>query len=113
MKNTVRISPFLGILGFLGLLGIFFNPFFCVFFAFFGFFFWGLLGKEKSDERLEENINKAGSIAGRFALVLCFLLLFALDKKLAGETVLLIGSIGYAVILTAAPALAYFLDKRG
>lgn len=113
MKRTFRIPPILGILGFLGLLGIFYNPFFCIFFAFFSFFFWGLLGKEGSDERLEENISKAVSIAGRLALILCFLLLFSLDKKLPEESVVLWGSVAYAVIFTLAPALAYFLDKRG
>ncbi|OFI06692.1 hypothetical protein CLOACE_08470 [Clostridium acetireducens DSM 10703] len=113
MKKTFRIHPVFGILGFLGILGIIYNPFFCIFFGFFSFFWWGLIGKEKSDERLEENINKAVSIAGRLALILCFFILFALDKKVASETVLLAGSIGYAIIFTLAPALAYFIDKRG
>ena len=113
MKPTFRISPILGVLGFLGILGILYEPFFCIFFGFFGFFFWGLLGKEKSDERLQENISKAVSIAGRIAVILCFFLLFALNKKLPSEAVLFGGSIAYAVLFTLAPALAYFLDKRG
>lgn len=113
MKRTFRISPILGILGFLGILGIFYSPIFCCFFAFFSFFFWGLLGREKSDERLEENVNRAVSIAGRLALVLCFFLLFALDKRVPDEVVLRFGSILYAVVFTLAPALAYFIDKRG
>lgn len=113
MKRNFRIPPVLGILGFLGLLGIFYEPFFCIFFGFFGFFFWGLLEKEQSDERLEENVNKAVSIAGRLGILLCFFLLFALDKKVATDTVLLYGSIAYAAVFTLAPALAYFIDKRG
>lgn len=113
MKRTFHIPPILGLLGFLGVLGIFYQPFFCIFFGFFGFFFWGLLGKEGSDERLERNIDKAVSIAGRLALILCFFLLFSLDKQISEKMVLLCGSIAYAVIFTLAPALAYFLDKRG
>lgn len=113
MKRNFRIPPALGILGFLGLLGIFFEPFFCIFFGFFGFFFWGLLEKEQSDERLAENINKAVSISGRLGIVLCFFLLFALDKKIPADTVLLYGSIAYSAVFTSAPALAYFIDKRG
>ncbi len=113
MKRIFRISPVLGILGFLGVLGFFFEPFFCTFFAFFGFFFWGLLSKEKSDERLEENINKAVSIAGRLGLILCFFILFALDKQQAVNSILLFGSIAYAIIFISAPALAYIIDKRG
>ena len=113
MKKVVRIHPLLGVLGFLGILGIMYNPFFCVFFGFFGFFWWGLLSKEKADERLEENVKRAASIAGRLALVLCFFILFALDKKLPPETVLLWGSVSYAVVFTLAPAIAYIIDKRG
>lgn len=113
MKRIFRIPPVLGILGLLGLLGTIFEPFFCIFFGFFGFFFWGLLEKEQSDERLEENVNKAVSIAGRFGIMLCFFLLFALDKKVPTGTVLLYGSIAYAAVFTVAPALAYFIDKRG
>ncbi|MGL5255364.1 MAG: DUF3796 domain-containing protein [Brevinema sp.] len=113
MKRTFRIPTVLGVLGFLGILGILYNPIFCVFFGFFGFFFWGLLGREKADERLVENINRAVSIAGRMGLVLCFFLLFALDKQVSSELVLRYGSIAYGVVFTLAPALAYFLDKRG
>lgn len=113
MKKSFRISPLLGVLGFLGILGILLNPFFCIFFGFFGFFWWGLLGREGSDERLEENINKAGNIAGRLALMLCFFLLLALDHKVTNRMILLYGAIGYAIILILAPGLAYYLDKRG
>ncbi len=113
MKRTFRISPILGIFGFLGILGIFYNPIFCCFFAFFSFFFWGLLGREESDERLEENISRAVSIAGRMALILCFFLLVGLDKQISSELILRYGSIAYAVVFTLAPALAYFLDKQG
>lgn len=113
MKRNLRISPASGILGFFGLLGVFFNPFFCIFFGFFSLFFWGLLEKEQSDERLEQNVKKAVSIAGRFGIILCFFLLFALDKQVPSETVLLYGSIAYAVVFTLAPALAYLIDKRG
>lgn len=113
MKRNFQIPPVLGVLGFLGLLGFFFAPIFCTFFAFFSFFFWGLLTKEQSDERLEENINRAGSIAGRLGLILCFFLLFALDKQIPSDTVLLYGSIAYAVVFTLPSALAYFLDRRG
>ena len=112
MKKAFRIHPALGVLGFLGILGIIYSPIFCAFFGFFGFFWWGLLAKEKSDERLEENIRKSISIAGRLALMLCFFILFALDKKLSPETVLLWGSVAYAVVFTSAPAVAYIIDKR-
>jgi len=113
MKKTIRIHPALGIFGFAGIFGPLFNPFFCIFFGFFGFFFWGLLGREKADERLVDNINKAASIAGRCGLILCFFILFALDKNVPREMVLLWGSIGYAVVYTAAPAIAYIMDRRG
>lgn len=113
MKRKFRIPPALGILGFLGVLGFFFEPFFCIFFAFFGFFFWGLLEKEQSDERLVENVNRAAGIAGRLGIMLCFFLLFALDKNVPSDIVLLWGSLAYAAVFTLAPAWAYFLDKRG
>lgn len=113
MKRNFRIPPVLGILGLLGLLGVFYEPFFCIFFGFFGFFFWGLLEKEQSDERLIENVNKAISIAGRLGIILCFFLLFALDKKISSDTILFYGSIAYAAVFTLAPALAYFIDRRG
>lgn len=113
MKRNVRIPPALGILGFLGLLGFFCEPFFCIFFGFFGFFFWGLLEKEQSDERLEENVNKAFSTVGRLSILICFFLLFALEKNVPSDTVLLFGSIAYAAVFILAPALAYFMDKKG
>lgn len=113
MKRNFCIPPVFGVLGFLGLLGIFFEPFFCIFFGFFGFFFWGLLQKEKSDERLVENINKATSFVGRLSIILCFFLLFALDKRVSSDLILFWGSIAYAAVFTLAPALAYFIDKRG
>ena len=113
MKKPIRIHPALGVLGFLGILGFFFEPFFCIFFGFFGFFWWGLLSKEKTDERLDENLKRAVSIAGRLGIVLCFGILFALDKKLSIEFVLLWGSIGYAIVMVTSPAIAYFFDRRG
>ncbi|MDD6057848.1 MAG: DUF3796 domain-containing protein [Clostridiales bacterium] len=113
MKRVTRIPPMLGVLGILGILGFFFRPFFCIFFSFFGFFFWGLLGKERSDERLVENLRKTGSIAGRLGMLLCFFLLFALERQISADAVLLYGSIAYACILILAPALAYLIDKRG
>ena len=113
MKKTIRIHPALGLLGFFGILGFSDKPFFCIFFSYFGFFFWGLLGKEKVDERLEKNINKAASIAGQMALVLCVLILLAIHKKLPVDMILLLGSIGYGLVYTASPAIAYIMDKRG
>jgi hypothetical protein len=77
------------------------------------FFWWGLLSKEKTDERLDENLKRAASIAGRMGTALCFCILFALDKKLSTEFVLLWGSIGYAAVMVSSPAIAYFFDKRG
>ena len=116
MKKTIRIHPALGIFGifgFFGLIGFFDKPFFCVFLCFFGFFFWGLLGREKADERLEQNINKATGMAGQMAQFLCFFILFALDRKLPTDTVLLWGSIGYGLVYIASPAIAFIMDKRG
>ena len=113
MKHKIRISPVLGILGFLGVLGFFFSPFFCIFFGFFGFFFWGLLWKEQVDERLEDNVKRAAGIAARLYMVFGFFVLFALDKHIASEIVLLAGSIAYGLVMVLAPGLAYFLDKKG
>jgi hypothetical protein len=113
MNKKFRIHPALGLFGFLGVLGIVFEPFFCVFFGFFGFFFWGLLEKESIDERLEANMNRAARITGGLGLLLCFFILFALNKKVSSDVVLFWGSIGYAAAVTSAPAVAYVLDKRG
>ena|GEM_PF-3387880 len=113
MKKKIRIHPALGLFGFLGILGIVFEPFFCMFFGFFGFFFWGLLGRESMDERLEVNIKQAARIAGTLGLLLCFFILFALDKNVPTEVVLFWGSLGYAAAFTSGPALAYLMDKRG
>lgn len=113
MKKSFRIHPALGLMGVLGVLGFFTDPFFCIFFGFFGFFFWGLLGREQSDERLEENQSRAMRFCGGLAILLCFFLLFALEKKVAADTVLLVGSALYGLLFTLAPALTWTLDKRG
>ena len=112
-KAFRRIHPIFGMLGFLGILGFFFHPMNGILFGFFSFFFAGYFSKEKTDERLIENYKKGMIIAGKLALGLCFLMLYALSWGLSSDTVLLWGSIGYGVVFTLGTAIAFFLDKRG
>ncbi len=118
-KKTARFRPWMGALGLLGFLGFLpkhgggHNYLFFVFFAFFSWFFWGLLCMEKVDERLVENQNRAMRLIGALFAMLSFLLIFLLDRGVTPDTVLLTGSLGYAGCFVAAPALTWYLDRRG
>lgn len=118
-KRALPIRPWMGLLGLLGFLGFLpkygggRNYLFFLFFAFFSWFFWGLLGAEKVDERLLANQARAMKTIGVLFALLCFLLIFLLDRGVAADTVLLVGSLGYAACFIAAPALVWYLDRRG
>ncbi|MDR3091553.1 MAG: DUF3796 domain-containing protein [Clostridiales bacterium] len=107
MRNLSRVSSRLGALGFFG---------------FFGYFFWGLLGREKMDERLLENIREADYIAPRLGAFAWFAAIYPLT---IGEGVYPRLNIPTKYVITGSylvwgltvgvlsPALAYFKDKKG
>lgn len=112
-----KISPWFSLLGFAGFLGFLPkvdgrpNYFFFLFFGFFGWFFWGKLMKEQADERLLENQNRAARWMLAFYTLLSFALLFLLDREVPSDTVLLVGSLGYALGFLLSPALVLYLDR--
>ena len=119
-KKEISIPPWAGLLGLLGFLGFLptsaYDPnhsqyFFFAFFGFFAWFFWSKLMSEPADERLVENQKRASQTMCSLFCLLSFFLLFALSKGVSGSTVLLFGSLGYALCMILAPALVLFYDR--
>lgn len=118
--RTFSPKPWWGLLGLTGFLGLL-PPgadgrrpyFFFIFFGFFSWFFWGLLMREQQDERMVENQKRANSFMTTCFALLAFFMLFALDKGVGGQNVLLFGSLGYAACFTLSPALIFYLDRFG
>ena len=86
--------------------------FFFIFFGFFAFFFYYHLEKDGVDERLLENRKRAAAVMLSFFTLLSFALLFLLDRQVPADTVLLVGSLGYAAGFVLAPALTLFFDRK-
>ena len=80
--------------------------------GFFAFFFYYHLEKDGVDERLLENRKRAAAVMLSFFTLLSFALLFLLDRQVPADTVLLVGSLGYATGFVLAPALTLFFDRK-
>lgn len=117
-QRLLRLFPWFSLLGFFGFLGLLpkFNGhpnyFFFIFFGFFAFFFYYHLEKDGVDERLLENRKRAVAVMLSFFTLLSFTLLFLLDRQVPADTVLLVGSLGYAAGFVLAPALTLFFDRK-
>lgn len=117
LRDRLRHISWGGLAGLLGFLGFkYFStgdpgdllPF--SFFAFFSFFIIGRLGREIPDERLTENLHKAGYIA--FFVAACFLffvVFFATSPFYSRELIIITAILGWVVSLfTYAIALQVF-----
>ena len=108
-QRLLRLFPWFSLLGFFGFLGLLpkFNGhpnyFFFIFFGFFAFFFY---------YHLEKDGKRAAAVMLSFFTLLSFALLFLLDRQVPADTVLLVGSLGYAAGFVLAPALTLFFDRK-
>lgn len=115
--DTYISNPWFSLVGFLGLLGFIPlggepNYFFCIFFSFFSWYWWSKLSKEKEDERLKENQQRAQKFMMTYFAMLSFFMLFFLDRgTVSTDIIILIGSLGYALGFILSPALIYYFDK--
>ncbi len=103
---------YLGLLGFLGLLGLITeNPGFFGFFGFFGF--WSSMWGKGSDERVDQNVNKACRNAFAFSIVASALLFSYIAILRAAETFQLAISIAalFAGGLTVFVASFIYYDR--
>ncbi len=117
LRNRFRRISWAGLMGFMGFLGF---KYFSTgdpgdllplsFFAFFSFFIIGRLNREIPDERLTENLHKAGYVA--FFVAACFLVFvafFATSSFYSRELVVITAIMGWIVsMFTYAIALQVF-----
>ena len=117
-QRVQKFFPWFSLFGFCGFLGFLPkvnghpNYFFFIFFGFFAFFFYYQLEKNGVDERLLENRRRAVAVMLTFFTLLSFAMLYLLDRQISSDTVLLVGSLGYAAGLVLAPALTLFFDRK-
>lgn len=111
----------LGIFGFAGILGFILEQpsflIFFVFFGFFGFYFEGKLNREKVDERLKENFQRAQRVTFRFVMTMTFIILLGATIRPEGNyqarfmllTAAVAIMIGLAFLMV--PALTIYYDR--
>lgn len=106
------------VFGFFGFFG-FFNFKDCIgyiwfmFFSFFSFFSWGIICRQKQDERSYINKFKAQKVSLTLAfLVLIFLIKEISLQKTSNELMVLFASIAFSFIINIEPFLFLYYEKK-
>ena len=117
-KIKFNCCMLLGILRFMGFIGFFhfedcIGYIWFMFFSFFSFFTWGILYKQKQDERFCINRMRAQKVS----LVLAFIVLIFLTKeismeKTSNELMVLFASLAFSSIVNIEPFIFLYYEKR-